>query len=284
MNTRVKKTSRILGVIIGLLFVIVFIGNNCQRIENEVIETSCATEILTTTTEETTTTTKETTETTTTTTTETETTTSTTTSAAEASTALIATTTEEEIITTTGEEVITTEATTELIIETKTIEEIAKEVWQGIWSTGDERIQLLTAAGYDYEEVQAAVDKMREDFEVETSSDGLTFVKDFSRGTYYAYGGPRKGGSGRQLIDCSQGSNGIKGSIASSYLYKKYGYNHNGSRTKVYLEISGYSSMNGWYYLDDSDAGNSNVIDFFYLIGGNCPFRNQGVVKVKCYI
>lgn len=113
---------------------------------------------------------------------------------------------------------------------------------------------------------------------------GTTYVKNFSRGAYYAYGGPRKGGSGRQLIDCSQGDGTVKGSIASSYLYHNYGYNYNGKRTMVYLEISGYPSMTGYYYLDDSDAGNPNLIDFFYLYNSNCQFQYQGVVSVDCYI
>lgn len=180
----------------------------------------------------------------------------------------------------------TTARPLETSIETKPIEEIAKEVWLGKWSTGEERKDLLTAAGYDYEEVQKEVDNLREEYVIteNSSASGLTFVKTFNRGTYYSYGGARKGGSGRQLIDCSKGDGVVKGSIASSYLYKNYGYNHSGSRTKVYLEISGYYSMNGWYYLDDSDAGNSNVIDFFYISGNSCPFRNQGVVSVKCYI
>lgn len=112
----------------------------------------------------------------------------------------------------------------------------------------------------------------------------LTYVKHFTRGTYYAYGGPRKGGSQRQLIDCSIGDGTVKGSIASSYLYRNYGYNYNGKRTMVYLEINGYPQMNGYYYLDDCDAGNSNVIDFFFLCGSNCPFQRQGVVQVDCYI
>lgn len=42
--------------------------------------------------------------------------------------------------------------------------------------------------------------------------------------------------------------------------------------------------MNGYYYLDDSDAGNPNVIDFYYIYASNCPFRNQGVVQVECWI
>ena len=112
----------------------------------------------------------------------------------------------------------------------------------------------------------------------------LTYVKHFTRGTYYAYGGPREGGSQRQLIDCSIGDGTVKGSIASSYLYQNYGYNYNGKRTMVYLEIEGYSQMSGYYYLDDCDAGNSNVIDFFFLYESNCPFKEQGVVQVDCYI
>ena len=42
--------------------------------------------------------------------------------------------------------------------------------------------------------------------------------------------------------------------------------------------------MSGYYYLDDCDAGNSNVIDFFFFYESNCPFKEQGVVQVDCYI
>lgn len=110
------------------------------------------------------------------------------------------------------------------------------------------------------------------------------FVKTFSRGTYYCYGRQCTGGSGRSLIDCSVGNSVVKGSIASSYLYHNYGYNYNGKRTMVYLEINGYPSMNGYYYLDDCDAGNYNVIDFYYTYSSGCPFRMAGVVTVDCYI
>lgn len=187
------------------------------------------------------------------------------------------------------------ETTTVVSVPQKSVEEIAKEVWQGKWGNGADRKARLIAAGYDYSEVQKAVDALRPTPPVSTTPttntdstvvDGypMSYVKQFSRGTYYAYGGPRNGGSGRSLIDCSQGSGGIKGSIASSYLYRNYGYNYNGKRTMVYLEISGYPSMSGYYYLDDSDAGNSNVIDFFYLANGNCQFQYQGVVTVDCWI
>ena len=125
---------------------------------------------------------------------------------------------------------------------------------------------------------------MEEYIEPVPEPEELTYVKHFTRGTYYAYGGPREGGSQRQLIDCSIGDGTVRGSIASSYLYQNYGYNYNGKRTMVYLEIEGYSQMSGYYYLDDCDAGNSNVIDFFFLYESNCPFKEQGIVQVDCYI
>lgn len=125
------------------------------------------------------------------------------------------------------------------------------------------------------------------------SSDGLTYIKHFSRGTYYPEGSV--GGSGRTLIDCLYGNGEVKGSVASYYLWRTYGYNYNGQRTKIYVEVSGYPSMSGFYYLDDCSAnygywaGNTwvnpdDVIDFYYYSGGNCQFRGQGVVQVDVYI
>lgn len=41
----------------------------------------------------------------------------------------------------------------------KTNEEIAAEVWKGLWGSGEERKKKLTAAGYDYNAIQALVNK-----------------------------------------------------------------------------------------------------------------------------
>lgn len=41
----------------------------------------------------------------------------------------------------------------------KTLEKIASEVWAGAWGNGEDRKRRLTAAGYDYEAVQALVEK-----------------------------------------------------------------------------------------------------------------------------
>lgn len=192
---------------------------------------------------------------------------------------------------TTTEEVTTAPETTTVQVETtpKSNEELADEVIRGLWGNGTDRKQRLTDAGYDYSAVQSIVNELAKNFTPVSSganieNAGTSYVKNFSRGTYYAYGGPRCGGSGRQLIDCSYGDGNVKGSIASSYLYYNYGYNYNGKRTMVYLEVAGYPSMAGYYYLDDCDAGNPEVIDFFYLYNSNCQFQYQGVVSVDCYI
>lgn len=199
------------------------------------------------------------------------------------------------------------------IIAEKTVEQIVDEVLIGKWGNGDNRKSNLSIAGYDYDEIQRMVNEklasqpiVTKDKSATQTSESTTiveeerctvtetelynaesidktYVKHFSRGTYYSYGSPMYGGSGRSLIDCSYGDGTVKGSVASSYLYYNYGYNR-GGRTMVYLEVNGYPSMNGYYYLDDCDAGNPEVIDFFYLCGGNCQFQTQGVVTVDCWL
>lgn len=42
----------------------------------------------------------------------------------------------------------------------KTVEQLAREVWAGKWGTGSERKRRLTEAGYDYNAVQAMVNKL----------------------------------------------------------------------------------------------------------------------------
>lgn len=42
----------------------------------------------------------------------------------------------------------------------KSVDEIAREVIQGLWGNGDERRQRLTAAGYSYEEVRTRVNEL----------------------------------------------------------------------------------------------------------------------------
>jgi hypothetical protein len=55
---------------------------------------------------------------------------------------------------------LATEPTTEVVTtEKKSIEEVAKEVINGEWGSGEERRKNLEDAGYDYDEVQAAVNR-----------------------------------------------------------------------------------------------------------------------------
>ena len=188
--------------------------------------------------------------------------------------------------TTTISTTIEAETTTQTIYETTT-QTIYETTTQTIYETTTQTIYETTKAIEVIPETTTttvAMETIEPVPEVIEPNGSMTYVKNFTRGTYYAYRGQRIGGSQRQLIDCSIGDGTVKGSIASSYLYGNYGYNYNGKRTMVYLEIENYSQMNGYYYLDDCDAGNSNVIDFYFLYESNCPFQEQGVVQVDCYI
>lgn len=115
------------------------------------------------------------------------------------------------------------------------------------------------------------------------------FVKTFTRGTYYpgweGYGSTQVyGGSGRLLMDCSIKDDEIKGSVACKYIQEKYGYNYNGARTIVYLDIPEVPNMSGFYSVDDSCL-RDDTIDFYFTYKANCPFMNQGVLKtITCYI
>ena len=249
------------GIICAFIFVV------CTKVDAQIVEAP-TTEITTTTASETTTTTEATTETSTISETQLQTTTFTTT----------------ETSITQGIEVVQNYVAPPAQNERKARPAATKPKTTGVETTTTTSTSLTTTIeNQGVETTETTTVSIPET--TETSQSDLTFVKTFTRGTYYCYGKQMKGGSGRSLIACTtDDSVEIKGSIASSYLYKNYGYNYNGERTKVYLEIKDYSSMNGYYYLDDSDAGNSNVIDFFYIYGSNCPFKNQGVVKVDCYI
>lgn len=105
------------------------------------------------------------------------------------------------------------------------------------------------------------------------------------KGTYYSGRTvPCKGGSGRTLNDCGINiTSDYKGSVASKYIYKHYGYKRNGEPTKVYLEIKEFPEMNGWYTVDDCN-GNEKTVDFYFTHYDGCPFQYSGVVKVVMYI
>lgn len=201
----------------------------------------------------------------------------------------------------------TTVVETELItIELKSVEEVAKEVLNGDWGNGDERKERLIVAGYNYDEVQAKVEELKNEFFASSIRDedinsNQTYVGEFQGTWYHTWGRASNGGSGRQLIQCNT-TETIKGSIASATLYNKYKYKYSGGRTKVYLNFDNVysadkygnpikfmgdkcSCMNGYYYLDDC-CQDSWVIDFYYYgENNNCPFKNAGrICKIECQV
>lgn len=175
-------------------------------------------------------------------------------------------------VTTTSE--TTTETTTAVVTTTTTTENI--------------ETTTTTTASIKEEETTTTTEETTVD---DDTMEGLTYLKSFSRGTYYSgqyySSNPStvKGGSGRTLVDCSIGDGtGVKGSIASNYIYRNYGYERNGGRTLVYIECEQYPDMNGTYYLDDSQRYNNEVVDFYYYYNSNCPFQYQGVITVEVWL
>jgi hypothetical protein len=93
-----------------------------------------------------------------------------------------------------------------------------------------------------------------------------------------------RGGSGRELIDCSQGTAGVMGSVACKRIVDKYGYSNNGKRTTIYLDVPDMPELTGYYFVDDCCSSDC-VIDLYYSTSNHCPFENIGVVhNAMCYV
>lgn len=113
------------------------------------------------------------------------------------------------------------------------------------------------------------------------STDGLTYLGLFAGKYYHGDYNPCAGGSGRTLLDCTPKVDSIKGSVASKYVYDRWGYDHNG-RSMLYLEVYENPEMNGWYFVDDCDE-DEDVIDFYFINYSDCPWETDGVIAVNVY-
>ena len=69
----------------------------------------------------------------------------------------------------------------------KTVEEIAEEVWLGQWGSGKERERRITAAGYDYQQVRAAVNSDRCKPAAHIDQKGMELLKRFEGCRLTAY-------------------------------------------------------------------------------------------------
>lgn len=103
------------------------------------------------------------------------------------------------------------------------------------------------------------------------------------KGTYYLSTGSQvpgntQGGSGRILEDCKVREEIIKGSVACKSAYDLYGYNYNGARTVLYIQVPDFPEMTGYYYLDDCCAC-YNIVDFYFEKSENCPFEKTGCIN-----
>ena len=128
---------------------------------------------------------------------------------------------------------------------------------------------------------------------VTTTTTTVTTVYDFKErlidygyfvGTYYhsEIVNPCKGGSGRMLIDCTPKLDEIKGSVACRRVQEDYGYDING-RTRVWLEVTKYPNMTGWYFLDDA-CRDYDVVDVYFIEYSDCPWEHDGKTEVHLWL
>lgn len=189
---------------------------------------------------------------------------------------------------------ITTGTTTSNTIEETTSETLNNEIivitdYSIIVIPNDTTNPNISTTGKTVYETTATLESIVPEKKVspEPVTSGNNFVKTFSRGTYYSVFDESQayGGSGRSLYSCTTDPNvEIKGSIACRFVYEKYGYNYDGSRTIVYLDIPSHPQMTGFYYVDDCCASR-DTIDFYYYRTSDCPFQYDGVIhNISCYI
>ena len=84
------------------------------------------------------------------------------------------------------------------------------------------------------------------------------------------------------LVSCYEKETSYKGSVASKYVYERYGYYIN-DKTMVYIEFRKYPKLNGWYSVDDCNADPS-IVDFYFADYSTCPWRNDGLTSVDVWI
>ena len=118
-----------------------------------------------------------------------------------------------------------------------------------------------------------------------TTSDwkaNMTLLGAFTATYYKGNYTPCNGGSGRMLVSCYEKETSYKGSVASKYVYERYGYYLN-DKTMVYIEFGKYPRLNGWYSVDDCNA-DPKIVDFYFADYSTCPWQNDGLTSVDVWI
>lgn len=126
----------------------------------------------------------------------------------------------------------------------KTVAEVAKEVISGVWGNGDARKTALSNAGYNYDEVQAAVNKLLKGETVTPAKSVAEIAQEVINGKW-GNGEDRKSrltAAGYDYSEVQQKVNDLLKSqdvtkIAKEVIAGKWG---NGSERKSKLEAAGY--------------------------------------------
>lgn len=113
-------------------------------------------------------------------------------------------------------------------------------------------------------------------------TDTMTYLGEFTATYYKGSSVPCYGGSGRMLVSCYEKDEWYKGSVASKFIYEKYGYYVN-DKTMVYIEFGYYPRLNGYYSVDDCNA-DSRIVDFYFADFITCPWQRDGVTTVEMWM
>lgn len=114
------------------------------------------------------------------------------------------------------------EVTEEVAEPLKTTEQIAEEINAGMWGCGDERRQLLTEAGYNYDEIQAKVNEMYPKVEIEQKKKEVVTTTSYSGTKLNRSNGTVQGPSGKETYYNLPMGGVIK--IMSSFGYSQSDY------------------------------------------------------------
>ena len=113
-------------------------------------------------------------------------------------------------------------------------------------------------------------------------TDTMTYLGQFTATYFKGSVTPCNGGSGRMLVSCYEKETSYKGSVASKFVFDRYGYYVN-DKTMVYIEFENYPRLDGWYSVDDYNA-DPGIVDFYFSDYSTCPWQNDGVTDVEMWI
>lgn len=141
--------------------------------------------------------------------------------------------------------------------EKKTVDELAREVINGNWGNGDDRVKALTEAGYDYTAVQNKVNEILKGGATTTTTPATTTVTDAAKTIWDFLKGKGlndfavAGIMGNLFAESALRSNNLQNSYEKSLGYTDESYTKavdNGTYTNFVYDAAGYGLVQWTYW------------------------------------